>query len=293
MIRIQLLSVGEVHTDHPIAIKPDLLDPGTQSQRPPVLLQAPHQGVHNTGASTLGEVKTGLGVKPLPEQGGHGRGIGIGHRHPADQKAEKVNPVPQEGVRQVTVHKRTESTTEMPKSRKMRQQTAAASEKGADSIDPTRWKRQKGKSISRRCDRLQRSGETPPFLQGCLTAKLLHHLLKTISADADPEVAFREENVPVPVGHHLDRFIESPKNLSERIVAGPPAQSTPERWTGFEVIALALKAMGSTTGCPMGLEHEHLMASTGTEGCTTQTADTAANHDHLGFGGHGEVHRGQ
>jgi hypothetical protein len=173
----------------------------------------------------------------------------------------------------------------------MGQQAAAAFEKGAQSIDPCRWKRQQGQSIRRRSDWLQRSGETPPFLNGCITAKLVHHLLKTVSANADPKMTFREENVPVPVGHHLDRFIESPKDLSERIVAGPPAQTTPQRWTGFEVITLALKAVGSTTGCPMGLEHEHLMASTGTKGGTTQATDAAANHDHLGFGGHGEVQR--
>jgi len=186
----------------------------------------------------------------------------------------------------MTVHKRSKGTAEMPKSRKVRQQTATASEKGPESIDPSCWKRQKGKGISRCCDWLQRSGETPPFLDGRITAKLLHHLLKAVGANTDPEVAFWEENIPIPVGHHLEGFIESPKNLSQRIVAGPPSQTTPQRWTGFEVIALALKAVGSTTGCPMGLQDEHLMASASTEGCTAQTADAAPNHDHLSFGGH-------
>ena len=102
----------------------------------------------------------------------------------------------------------------------------------------------------------------------------------------DPEVAFWEENIPVPVRHHLEGFIESSKNLSERIAAGPPAQSAPKRWTGFEVITLALKAVGSSACGPMGLQDEHLMASASTESCTAQTADAAPNHDHLSFGGH-------
>ena len=114
----------------------------------------------------------------------------------------------------------------------------------------------------------------------------MHHLFKPIATHTDPEVAFREQNIPVSVRDHLQGFIESPENLSERIAAGPPAQTAPERWSGFEVVTLPLKAMGSTASSAVSFQHEHLMTSASAEGCATQTTDTAPNHDHLSFGGH-------
>ena len=57
------------------------------------------------------------------------------------------------------------------------------------------------------------------------------------------------------------------------------AQTAPEGRAGFEVITLALKAMGGPTGLVMGFQHQHLAAGTGTEASGTQSADAAADHE--------------
>ena len=47
--------------------------------------------------------------------------------------------------------------------------------------------------------------------------------------------------------------------------------------------------MSSTTRMAMGFENHHLVAGSGTECSTTETTDTAADHDHLTLGGHGVI----
>jgi hypothetical protein len=47
--------------------------------------------------------------------------------------------------------------------------------------------------------------------------------------------------------------------------------------------------MGRTAGMAMGFKHHHVMTCSGTQGSTAQTANTAANHDHLSLGGHGVI----
>ena len=118
------------------------------------------------------------------------------------------------------------------------------------------------------------------------TAQLCHHLFETVGAHADAQVTFRKQHVPFAVGDHLKRFIQSFKDLSEGVVAGPATQTTPERRSGFELKSLPLKAMGRTTGMTMGLQDENIKPCPRTQRRTAQSADPAADHDHLMSGGH-------
>ena len=55
----------------------------------------------------------GLGLKPLPKQGGHRSGIGVAHRHPTDQEAEQVHPVAKERILEMSIHQRPKGTGEV------------------------------------------------------------------------------------------------------------------------------------------------------------------------------------
>ena len=136
MIGLDPFAVHQLNTDGSLTIHQDLLNACSKTQAAAMFFKSSHQGCHHRGTASPGVVKAGLGVKPFAEQRGHRRGIGVGHRHAADQETQQVHPVPEKRVLQMTIHQRPESTTEMTQRRQVRKQLSTATQQRAQTIQP-------------------------------------------------------------------------------------------------------------------------------------------------------------
>ena len=228
MVGCQLLAVDQFNADGTVTINQNPLHAGSKPQAAAMFLQATHQRLHNGRTATFREIKTGFRFKPFTEQCRHGRGIGVRHRHPTDQKAEQINPVAKEGILKMAVHHRSEGSAEMTQSRQMGQQATTAAQQGAKTIEASRGQRQQRQGIRCCCDRLQDLREATPLLHSHWSTQLGNDLLKAIGTHSDAQMPLREEHIPVPVGDHLQILIKGLEDLCQRITAGPAAQTAPE-----------------------------------------------------------------
>ena len=121
----------------------------------------------------------------------------------------------------------------------------------------------------------------PPFVDSCGSAQRMNDILKPICPHRDPKIALRQQHIPTAVGDHFKRLIQRPEDLGQRIAAWPPAQTTPQGRSGFELITLTLKSMGSATGLIVGLKHQHIAAGPGTQGTATEPTDATADDHHI------------
>jgi len=243
-------------------------------------LQATHQGINHRSTTANGVVEMGLRFKPLAKQRGHGRRVGVSHRHAANQEGEQIHPMAQKGIAEVTIHQRPKGTGEVTHRREMRQQAPAALQQLRHAIHP-RPQGQQGQSIGSGGNRLKRLHKTPPFGGHLRAAQAAHHSLKIVVANGDAQIPFRQQHIPGAIGNHFDGLPQRAQHLGQGIAAGPTSQTTPEGWTGFKVIALALKAMGGSTGLVVGFQHQHLTAGAGTQTSGTQPTDAAADHQNV------------
>ena len=119
----------------------------------------------------------------------------------------------------------------MTQGRQMGKQTTAATQQRSKTIESSRRQGQQRQGIRCCCNRLKNLGETTPFLHRCSSTQLLDNLFKPVGTDTDAQVPLRKEHIPVPVWDHVKRLIQGLENLGKRIVAGPSAQTAPERRT--------------------------------------------------------------
>ena len=164
-------------------------------------LEASHQCVDDSRTPAHGVVKAGVVTEPFPEQCGHRRSVRVAHRHPADQKAQQVNPVPQERVLEMAIHQGTEGTSEVTHRRKMFHQPRALLQQLPHDIHPGAQGKQ-WKSIGRRCNRLQGLDEPLPFLHGGGAFQMSDGCLEISWTDTDGTVTFRQQDIPIPVLNH-------------------------------------------------------------------------------------------
>ncbi len=229
MVGAPLLAIGQHHTNGAIILHHHLLHPRPQTQRAAMGLQPPHQGRHHGRTAATGKVKAGFRIKPFTEQGRHRRGVGVSHRHAADQEAEQIHPMAQEGILQMAVHQRAEGTTEMAQGGQVGQQATTAPQQRPQAFEPMGRKRQQGQGVGRCSDRLQHRSEATPFLHHRRPTQVGHHPLKPLRSHTDAQVPLGKQHIPVAIRHHLQGLVQRPQDLRQGIGTRPSAQATPER----------------------------------------------------------------
>ena len=135
-------------------------------------------------------------------------------------------------------------------------------------------------------NRLQHLAERLPLGHSLRSAQIPDHCLEVLAANADTQLPLRQQNIPVAVGNHRQRLVQSPENLGKRVRGGPTTQPTPERWSGLELIAITLKTMGRTAGLAVGFKHQNLFTGTGTQAGTAETTDSTTDHHNVDFAAH-------
>jgi len=197
-----LRSIGQRHTHHTIPLHPQLLHRLAGVQAAAVSFQATHQGLNHRCTAANGIVEMGIRLKPLAEQRGHGCGVGVSHRHAADQEGEQIHPMAQERIAEVTIHQGPKRTGEVTHRRKMRQQTSSALQQLRHAIHP-RPQGQQGQSIGSGGNRLKRLHKTPPFGGHLGAAQTTNHSLKVVVPNGDAQIPFRQQHIPAAIGNHL------------------------------------------------------------------------------------------